>query len=92
MAVFWDRYRMSSHPRATGVVEAWSVQRVADTLHVSESTIRRLLLARAFPHAFRVGRKLVRIPVTDVDGYQRRARLRVPGSTDDDLLPFEHTA
>ena len=43
------------------VVEAWSVQRVATLLHVSESTVRRLIAAAAFPGAFRVGRKLVRI-------------------------------
>jgi len=64
------------HPSSVPLVpEAWSVQRVADLLHVSESTVRRLTAAGAFPHAFRVGRKLVRIPITDLDAYQRRARL-----------------
>jgi excisionase family DNA binding protein len=75
-------------------VEAWSVQRVAEILHVSESTVRRLILAGAFPGAFRVGRKLVRIPITDLDAYQRRARLlqRTEGRTTSDAdlpLPFE---
>jgi len=62
------------HP---SIPEALSVQYVADRLHVSESTVRRLIAAQAFPGAFRVGRKLVRIPITDLDAYQRRARLRV---------------
>ena len=80
------------------VVEAWSVQRVAELLHVSESTVRRLIAAAAFPGAFRVGRKLVRIPITDLDAYQRRARLlirRNEGRTareGDVPLPFEGTA
>lgn len=58
-------------------MEAWSVQRVAQLLHVSESTVRRLIAATpsAFPGAFRLGRKLVRIPVTDLEAYLRRARL-----------------
>jgi excisionase family DNA binding protein len=59
------------------VPEAWSVQKVAELLHVSETTVRRLIADRAFPGAFRVGRKLVRIPITDLDAYQRRARLLV---------------
>jgi excisionase family DNA binding protein len=64
------------HPNTLApIVESWSVQRVADMLHVSESTVRRLIAAHAFPGAFRVGRKLVRIPITDLDAYQRRARL-----------------
>jgi len=67
------------HPNiSTPIVESWSVQRVAEILHVSESTVRRLILDHAFPGAFRVGRKLVRIPITDLDAYQRRARLRLP--------------
>jgi excisionase family DNA binding protein len=62
----------SIHPL---VPEAWSVQKVAEQLHVSETTVRRLIADQAFPGAFRVGRKLVRIPVTDLDAYQKRARL-----------------
>lgn len=85
------------HPITIGtpVVEAWSVQRVADVLHVSESTVRRLVAAGAFPGAFRVGRKLVRIPVTDLDAYQRRARLLLqhtegrPAREADVPLPLE---
>jgi excisionase family DNA binding protein len=57
------------------VPEAWSVQQVADRLHVSEDTVRRLIAASAFPGAFRLGRKLIRIPVTDLQAYQHRARL-----------------
>jgi len=56
------------------VVESWSVQQVARTLHVSESTVRRLRDQGEFPGAFRVGGRLVRIPVTDLDAYQRRQR------------------
>jgi len=48
---------------------------VADLLHVSEDTVRRLIAAHAFPGAFRLGRKLIRIPVTDLAAYQHRARL-----------------
>ena len=58
------------------VPEAWSVQQVADRLHVSEDTVRRLIAAHAFPGAFRLGRKLIRIPVTDLAAYQARKRLR----------------
>jgi len=85
------------HPNTSlPVVESWSVQRVADLLHVSESTVRRLIAAGAFPGAFRVGRKLVRIPITDVDAYQRQRRLlqRTEGRTTheaDVALPFEGT-
>jgi len=57
------------------VPEAWSVQQVADRLHVSEDTVRRLIAASAFPGAFRLGRKLIRIPVTDLAAYQSRMRL-----------------
>ena len=57
------------------VPEAWSVQQVADLLHVSEDTVRRLIAAHAFPGAFRLGRKLIRIPVTDLAAYQHRKRL-----------------
>jgi excisionase family DNA binding protein len=70
-------YETAVHPTiGPPVVEAWSVQRVADCLHVSESTVRRLIQAQAFPGAFRVGGKLVRIPVTDLEAY-RQARLLV---------------
>ncbi len=54
---------------------ALSVQQVAKTLHVSESTVRRLIEAAEFPGTFRVGRKLLRIPAADVLAYQRRMRL-----------------
>lgn len=63
------------HPSIAPLPEALSVQYVADRLHVSESTVRRLIAAGAFPGAFRVGRKLVRIPLADLDAYQRRARI-----------------
>jgi excisionase family DNA binding protein len=62
------------HIAPASLLEAVSVQAVADRLRVSESTIRRLIEEGAFPGAFRVGRKLVRIPVTDLDAYQRRRR------------------
>jgi len=81
------------------VVESWSVQHVAKTLHVSESTVRRLIAASAFPGAFRIGRKLVRIPVTDLIEYQRRARDLIrrtearPATRErDEPLPFEGSA
>jgi excisionase family DNA binding protein len=73
-----DRDTISSISARHGVPlvpEAWSVQAVADRLHVSESTVRRLIGASAFPGAFRVGRKLVRIPVTDLDAYQQQRRI-----------------
>lgn len=49
---------------------------MAKQLHVSETHVRRLIFVeQAFPGAYRLGRKLIRIPVTDLDAYQRRARL-----------------
>lgn len=57
------------------MVEAWSVQRVSKLLHVSESTVRRLIRRGAFPGTFRVEQKLVRIPVTELAAYQQRTRL-----------------
>jgi excisionase family DNA binding protein len=51
-----------------------SVQEVADTLRVSDATIRRLLVQHAFPNAFRVG-KLIRIPRPDVEAFRLRERL-----------------
>lgn len=66
------------HPTSRPPVEeSWSVQRVADILHVSESTVRRRIGEGAFPGVFRFGPKLVRIPVTDLDAYQRRQRLLI---------------
>ena len=76
------------HPSTLSpVVESWSIQHVAKTLHVSETTVRRLIAAHAFPGAFRVGRKLVRIPITDLDAYQRRARLRRAQTDEHDSRP-----
>ena len=87
------------HPSiAPPIPEALSVQYVADRLHVSESTIRRLIAAHEFPGVFRVGRKLVRIPITDLDAYQRRTRLlmqRSEGRTSREVdvpLPLEEAA
>jgi len=68
------------------VPEAWSVQAVADQLHVSEDTVRRLIAAGAFPGAFRVGRKLVRIPITDLEAYRQRQRM-IAASGDSDGRP-----
>lgn len=51
---------------------------MAKQLHCSETHVRRLIfVVHAFPGAYRLGRKLIRIPVTDLDAYQRRARLLV---------------
>jgi excisionase family DNA binding protein len=63
-------------------VEAWSVRRVAEILHVSEDTVRRLITAAEFPGTFRVGvgRKLIRIPITDLDAYQQRQRVLADGA------------
>jgi excisionase family DNA binding protein len=64
------------HPSTLPVIpEAWSIQQVADRLHLSEDTVRRLIAEGAFPGAFRVRNKLLRIPVTDLDAYQRRKRV-----------------
>ena len=60
--------------------EHWSVQEVAARLHVSESTIRRRLAEGAFPGAFRVGRKLIRIPAPDLEAYRRRQRYLGPST------------
>jgi len=87
------------HPNTESpVLESWSVQLVAKTLHVSETTVRRLITDGEFPGAFRV-RKLVRIPVTDLAEYQHRERERIrrtegrPAPRErDDPLPFEGSA
>lgn len=87
------------HPSSVPLVpEAWSVQEVAARLHCSETHVRRLIfVVHAFPGAYRLGRKLIRIPVTDLDAYQRRARLLVhaderPGWPTSDPIPNQRTA
>jgi excisionase family DNA binding protein len=67
-------------PITAPVPEHWSVQEVAARLHVSESTIRRRLAEGAFPGAFRVGRKLIRIPAPDLEAYRRRQRYLGPAA------------
>lgn len=67
-------------PITAPVPEHWSVQEVAARLHVSESTIRRRIAEGAFPGAFRVGRKLIRIPITDLEAYRRRQRYLGPST------------
>lgn len=47
-----------------------SIRHAAHALGVSESTIRRLLQAGAFPEAYRIERQVVRIPVTDVRAFR----------------------
>jgi excisionase family DNA binding protein len=61
-------------------LKSWSVQRVADCLYVSESTVRRLIATSAFPGAFRLGNRLVRIPVADVVAYLEARRCSTPVS------------
>lgn len=53
---------------------ALSLQETADALSVSRSTVRRLVARRAFPHWFKVGDKLIRIPRRDLDAYVKRHR------------------
>lgn len=54
--------------------ESVSVQEAADRLSVSPTTIRRLIMAGDFPHAFRV-RTCIRIPLSDLDTFERKARV-----------------
>ena len=58
------------------------MRRVAEILHVCEDTVRRLITAGEFPSTFRVGvgRKLIRIPITDLDAYQARQRVLADGA------------
>lgn len=52
-----------------------TVQQAADELIVSVSTVRRLLAEGAFPNAFRISRKAIRIPCEDLETYRRAVRL-----------------
>jgi len=52
-----------------------TVQAVADELAVSVSTVRRLVAAGAFPNAFRIADKAIRIPREDLEAYRRAHRV-----------------
>jgi excisionase family DNA binding protein len=50
-----------------------TLKEAAEELLVSETTIRRLVAAREFPHSARVGRQ-IRIPRSDLEAYLERQR------------------
>lgn len=67
---------MAVESRPRGFLKTVSIRRAAVALGVSESTIRRLLHAGAFPQAYRIGKNLVRIPIADLQAFRQAHAVR----------------